>query len=756
MFAKLGAILWRHPWRWVIAWAAAAALLGYSGPSAEQIAAVEPPSLLPADQPCNVALEVQRRAFPEVASRTRTVLIFERAGGLAATDQTYLAELARQLSAMAKERAWRILSPATHSYLRSRLLSTDGQAAMIVVHSDANYVTHRSRGDVDDVENLARSNIPAGLDFEITGEGGMGRDLAVASAAAYRRTTWVTVLALLLILAVVYRAPLAALVPLLAIAVGVYVAIAALNLLALAGWGISDTEKTFTVVLLFGSGIDFSLFWMWRLHEESARAARDATSGRTAGSGASAFVNALRATGPAILTSAATTVFGFLMLMSADLLPSHNAGRALAIALIVAVVAAVTLVPAISRLMGRRLFWPRSARGAEGAHRPGIWHAAARVVTRRPGFVLIIVLLGLAWPVWAGLRVQYHYDALGVVPAGSSAARGQAMARRHFGVGELFSWSCLIESSAIGDADPQTNIDRAEHLADALMATDGVLDVWSVADPLGKRAGRGWTGAVAAAVGQAQADRFYVRADQNCLRLEIMLDAPPLSDRAMLTCRQALDRIRAEAARAVQPDSASDAGPTGDVKLYATGLTPYILNIKRVADADQRRVMLLVVAVIGLIVLIWVRDPGLTVCMVGATLAVYAAALGITDAFFRYVLDTGGIDWKVKLFLFVVLVAVGQDYNIFMVSRIRQERKSHDPPEAVGRAVVRTGSVISSCGLIMAATLGSLAATGLPLLQQLGFAFACGVLLDTFVVRPLLVPACYLLLRRLPGRMGNA
>ncbi|MCH7813758.1 MAG: MMPL family transporter [Planctomycetes bacterium] len=222
----------------------------------------------------------------------------------------------------------------------------------------------------------------------------------------------------------------------------------------------------------------------------------------------------------------------------------------------------------------------------------------------------------------------------------------------------------------------------------------------------------------------------------------------------METCRRALDRIRAEAVSAFRPESGSATDPTADVKLYATGLTPYILNIKTVADADQRRVTLLVVAVISLIVLIWVRDPGLTVCMVVATLMVYAAALGITDAFFRCVLATGGIDWKVKLFLFVVLVAIGQDYNIFMVSRIRQERKNHDPREAVGRAIVRTGSVISSCGLIMAATLGSLAATGLPLLQQLGFAFACGVLLDTFLVRPLLVPACYLLLRRLPWSHG--
>lgn len=128
------------------------------------------------------------------------------------------------------------------------------------------------------------------------------------------------------------------------------------------------------------------------------------------------------------------------------------------------------------------------------------------------------------------------------------------------------------------------------------------------------------------------------------------------------------------------------------MQVRATGLTPYILNVKGVFDADQRRIMALVIVVIGLIVLVWVRDPALTVCMLGATLAVYVATLGVTGWFFEQVLGAGRIDYKVRLFLFVVLVAVGQDYNIFVVSRIRQEhgrtsraRRSGGPSCGPGR-----------------------------------------------------------------------
>jgi RND superfamily putative drug exporter len=152
--------------------------------------------------------------------------------------------------------------------------------------------------------------------------------------------------------------------------------------------------------------------------------------------------------------------------------------------------------------------------------------------------------------------------------------------------------------------------------------------------------------------------------------------------------------------------------------------------------------------VIWLIVLACVRRFWLSVFMLAATLLTYAASLGLTEWVFVDLLGHPGIDYNIQIFVFVIIVAVGQDYNIFLVSRIRQEAQKFELGQAVARAVVVTGPVITSCGLIMAATLGSIATTDAGMMKQLGFALAVGILLDTFLVRPLLVPSFCLLTDR--------
>jgi len=609
--------------------------------------------------------------------------------------------------------------------LSPRLVAPDGAAVMIVVNYDANYLTARSVTNVERIESIARQELAADLNMEVTGSGGLGRDLTRVSEAAFVRTTKVTLVALVIILSLIYRAPLALCVPLVAIGISVAAALEILNHTTRLGWGVSALERTLTVVLLFGSGTDYALFWISSFREQLG-AELDRRR---------AALRATILTGPSIMGSAATTVFGLMMLMTADLVPFFNAGRSLALGLCVSLAAALTLVPALSLLMGGLMFWPQKVKpGSARWNWPTdrLWQRLGRLVAARPGMICAVVIIACAWPAWRGWRASYTYDALGVVPNSSGTSRGQRVVARHFPADQLFSWNLLIESDQI-TADLDSNAQIAGRLTDRIHVVEGVSDVWHLSAPLGSQA----RGGVAGLTGQwarKRAAPFYVNPDEHALRFEIMQDDGAFSRRSMKSCDKVLQRVRA------QLDLVLDEGAT----IHATGLTPYILNIKTVADSDQRRVTALVLGAILVIVCGVLRRVMLPVYILLATVLAYMVTIGVTERVFVIFQEAEGIDWKVRLFSFVILVAVGQDYNIFLVSRILREQKERSAPSAVGHAIVKGGPVVASCGLIMAATLGSLAATGLPFFQELGLAFACGVLIASAVLCPLLVPALYL------------
>jgi RND superfamily putative drug exporter len=187
------------------------------------------------------------------------------------------------------------------------------------------------------------------------------------------------------------------------------------------------------------------------------------------------------------------------------------------------------------------------------------------------------------------------------------------------------------------------------------------------------------------------------------------------------------------------------------------GPTAEMIDTGAVTSGDFRRIAVLVLAVILVMVTLLLKDVVLAAFMVGCTLWSYVVTLGMTAFVFGW-LGEPGLDWKVQIFLFVVIAAVGVDYNIFLGARLVQEAQGRaggarqTARDAVRLALTHTGPVISSCGLIMAATLGSLMAGELKLLRELGFALAAGMLIDTFVARPLLLPAFV----ALTGRTGKA
>ncbi|MFO0917210.1 MAG: MMPL family transporter [Planctomycetaceae bacterium] len=228
-------------------------------------------------------------------------------------------------------------------------------------------------------------------------------------------------------------------------------------------------------------------------------------------------------------------------------------------------------------------------------------------------------------------------------------------------------------------------------------------------------------------------------------RLELTSDIDPFSRDSIAYLSELQNQISEMLPAGLQ------AGATVDVM----GATASIRDLKSVTDRDQIRIDLLVIAGVFSILVLLLRRPSLCLYLIVTVLFSYLVTLGVTYGFFWYLdgENFAGLDWKVPMFLFTILIAVGEDYNIFLMTRIEEEQRLFGPVEGVTHALAKTGRIISSCGIIMAGTFASLMAGSLKGMSQLGFALAFGVLLDTFVVRPILVPAYLVILHS--GRFGG-
>ncbi len=741
MFGRLGASVARHPLAWVVGWIVFAIGLAFCAPDMGELIRSEPDTLLPVKAPSNQAFEFLLKAFPQSASRSQVIVVVSRPSGLSAADRAYMKGLTQRLVEESNHRSkqhtpadtWRVVSSDIQPFLAGKLISRDKQIGLIVVNLSVNFVTMRAKQSVETVERLAQMEVPKGLDVVVTGSAGVGRDYTMVARAALDRTMWVTILAVMLILAIVYRSPLAAMVPLFSIGLSVFGAFKVLNLLAWAGWSVSSIERMFTVVLLFGAGTDYALFWIARYREELiGHADAVAAASRT-----------MVAVGPAIVASAGTIIFGLTMLVASEFVLSHNSGEVLGPVVALSTAASMTLVPALAVLMGGKLFWPGrlSAKGIIGQQ--NLWPRLASMVVARPWAVLLAGGVCLGIPIWNSVGMKFRYDTIAELPLSCPSTRGANLAQAHFPPGEAYVTTLVVRHPSLKEEKAGKAL--SDRLTPLLRQVGTTSDVRSLSEPLGMVPEIREQGRMVAMVGGRRLTQEYVSPDTQSVRFDVVIRSQPFVEESFDT----VAHLEQQAVRTAEELFG------GKATVLSSGLTPYMIDIKSYSLTDHRRVTILVVAVILVIVYLLTRDAPLSIFMLAATLVTYLATLGLCEWVFTGLLGWAGVDWKAKLFLFVIIVAVGQDYNIFLVTRLFQEGARFELSESVERAIVRTGSIISSCGVIMAATLGSLMASGLKLMEQLGFAMSAGILIDTFVVRPLLIPAFHLLRVRLRSRWAN-
>ncbi|MGD0122438.1 MAG: MMPL family transporter [Candidatus Limnocylindrales bacterium] len=480
MFDRLGWLVLRLRFVLVAGWLVAAALFGTLAPSLTQAGSADETSFLPRDAESLAARQIVAAAFPGDSAPTTALIVFSRPGGLTDSDRSAIERLRGYFEGTARPDAVkRYVTAESTPSLASMFRSPDGVVELARIDLSTPSFLPRTNAAINTIRaHLAEAGVlPGGLEAQVTGQAGIGRDYLKAIQDGTDRTTLVTILLVVLVLLIIYRAPLAALAPLITIGSAFLVARGLLGFLAQGGWQLSSVLDSFIVVLVFGVGTDYTIFLISRFREELGRHSHD---------------EALRVTvsriGAVITASAATVIVGLTSMVAARFGMIQTTGPALAIVIFVTLLAGLTLTPSLLAVFGRRLFWPRhdETRTAADEDR-GFWAALARRITARPGLLAAIVLVGLAVPALGLPQLKENFDVLNELPAGAESREGFETLSRHLAEGQLMPLTVLVKAPAGNSTafTSQQGLTDVAALERAIAALPDVQTVRSLVDPLG-------------------------------------------------------------------------------------------------------------------------------------------------------------------------------------------------------------------------------------------------------------------------------
>jgi len=602
------------------------------------------------------------------------VVVYDRPSGITAADKAKAtADAAKFVS----------VTGVIRGQVSGPFVSQDGKAIETIVPVNLGRTGWSAAGPAADGLRAIAQSGAGGLTVHIAGPLGYASDSGKAFKGIDGTLLYSALAVVIILLLITYRSPVLWLLPVISAGVALVSAEALIYLLAAhAGLTVNAQSAGILDVLVFGAGTDYALLLTARYREELRRH-EDRHQ---------AMAVAIRRAGPAIVASAGTVVLSLLTLSVAQLNSTKSMGPVLAIGVAVALLAMMTLLPALLVITGRWVFWPvKPSYGSAEPTTRGMWARVGRRIAIRPRTVWIAtaLVLGVMAIGLTGLKAHGLTNAQGFRGHPDSVA-GQSVLDQHFPGGS----GQPVQVFGNPGSGPQ--------LAAKLRSVDGLT---GVTQPV------------------TAAGHDYV---------EATLTSAPDSQAAYAT----IDRTRA-AVHAIPGANA-----------LVGGTTAINLDVQRSAAHDRNLIIPIILAVVFVILCLLLRALVAPIMLIATVVLSFAAALGVSALFFNNVFNFGGADTSFPLFVFVFLVALGIDYNIFLMTRVREEAQRQGPRRGALTGLAATGGVITSAGAVLAGTFAVLATLPVTFLTELGFAVAFGVLLDTIIVRSVLVTALNLDLGR--------
>jgi putative drug exporter of the RND superfamily len=812
MFLRLAKFTSKYKVYISVFWVALAVALIIFAPSLSKVGVTDDTQFLPQNTESTQAAALMKEKFSAARDQPvgSTLVVVYNPAGLSEANMQEARNLNDWLlSSEAPANVSRVISIFNNEALRSTLISRDQTAMLIDVDLSTASSSSPSGETVSRIRQYIAEKQPAAKMY-VTGSAGVSNDALTSIQKTIDKATLVTVLLVVVLLLLIYRSPVAILVPLITIGISYLVARGVAGFIAVSGANVSSLVDAYLVVTLFGIGTDYCLFMVSRFKEEILQ-----------NNPKTAVELALKRIGPVILASATTVIVALLCLGISRFGMNRTSGYILAIGVGITLLAGLTLTPALISLFGQKLLWPARLKQVK-SRAGGIWQRTGQFITRRPAVLILAIVILLVLPYLALPKIRYSADMLSQMPKDMGSVQGYKTVKEHFATGELYPVDVLMEYPQ-GDLTSSASRQEIENISGSLKEVKGVAQVRYVSTPashlsdLSRQSreigtnlslttatqlsffqtlpqeltdlGVQYPGVVnslnfqqiASNLAQASdlakhismaapqnipvvleqvkpliaaiADGLaglsaefnlqvesqftqwlksaYFSNDKSFTRLEIVLSTDPYASESITAIGQIREAMH----------KAQSASTFQGARYYVGGTSADLTDILAINGSDFLRVLLLSICGIILVTAILLRSIVAPLYMIATVLFNFGATLGIATWLFLDVIKQGSMIYMLPIFVFVILVAVGSDYNIFLVSRIREESHRKSLKEAVREAVANTGGVITSCGIILAGTFATLTTASLQMVFQVGAAIGIGVLIDTFLVRAVLIPS---------------
>lgn len=669
---------------WVVAFFG---LVGFGSKLADQTTD-DTESFLPKSAESTKVVQALDKEFPGGETDTG-LIVYKREGGLTAADKQKIADDAAKV-ADAKDEVPLTAPPQTPfgpgGLPVLGLVSADGSVAYTVLSVPTDF--HKEGDEGKAVRDLTGKG-GDGLQIQLTGGLGFSADAKEVFGSLDATLLAASAILVLILLGLIYRAVLAALTPLIVVFFAYTVAQGLIYFFAKSGATVSSNSTSILVVLMFGVGTDYCLLLVSRYREE-LRIHRDKHE---------AMQRAVRRAGPAIFASGLTVALSMMVLTLADSGNTRSLGPVAAIGVATACLAGLTLLPALLTIFGRAAFWPR--RGIvdyDPAHpsiaRQGVWRRFGDKVLARPVAALAVTVIAFLAGALGLLAYKVDYSTTSFFKKSVESIEGFKTIQSAFPAGLLAPTTVLVES----ESAPVTQAEVALAVRQ-LSAVDGV----AAATPTGD-----------------------LSSDKRIAEIRVILEHDPLK-------KAQLD-IVPEMRSAVE-----DVGP--GVAALVGGSTAINYDLDQTTSRDLKLIAPIALLVIAIILGILLRSLVAPLLLIASVVLSFLCTVGLSVLFIRYVVGDPGMDASIPTFAFIFLVALGIDYTIFLMARVREEAREHGTREGMLRAIAATGPVITSAGIILAGTFSVLMTLPVTFTFDLGLMVALGILLDTFVVRTIMVPA---------------